>query len=111
MRSKWVLYTAVLVIVSGCQSVQDVTKTEARLTTKQLDYYKIDCKEHTQLSMLESQRVSHEDYTKNALIIRSPLGWVMSLVDGTLDERYSIDRGARSAVQRQVEYQQKSWCS
>ena len=110
MRCKWILFTAILVLASGCQSVDTITKTEARLTTDQLDYYEIDCKNPNQLTMLETQRVSRTDYMKNAILIRSPIGWTMSFLDGTLDERYKVDRGQRTAVQRLAEYQAKSWC-
>jgi len=114
MRTKRIIFTALIVLVTGCQSMSDlrtITQTEARLTTNQMDYYKIDCGDPNQMEMLKSQRVSEDDYLKNALIIRSPIGWTMSLLDGTLDERYKIDRGERSAVQRLAEYQRRSWCS
>jgi len=110
MRRKWILFTAILVSITGCQSVSNITKTEARLTTDQLEYYEIDCDSKNQLAMLETQRVSRTDYMKNQLLIRSPIGWTMSLLDGTLDERYKIDKGQRTAVQRLAECQHRSWC-
>jgi len=116
MWTRRLLYSTsafIIMFLTGCQSVQNlrtITQTEARLTTKQLDHYKIDCSNPSQTAFLKSQRVSDNDILKNKLITTSPIGWTMSLLDGTLEERVQVERGMRTAVQRQLEYKRRAWC-
>ena len=95
-----------LLALSGCS----VMTTEARLTTKDLNQYQIDCSAEGQKEFLESQRVSQRDEIVNALIIRSWFGYFASINDGTYQERRNIDEGRRSTVQRMVEYDRHKTC-
>ena len=72
--------------------------TEARWNTAQIDTYKWDCNGNN--STFHSQEVSEDDKFKNQLIISSGIGYISSLLDGTLDERYRIARGERTNAQK-----------
>lgn len=87
-----------------------VMTTEARLTTKDLNRYQIDCSAEGQKQFIESQRVSQRDEIVNALLIRSWFGYIASINDGTYQERRYIDEGRRSAVQRKLEYDRHKTC-
>ena len=91
MWSKGILYTTILAL-AGCMS------TEVRYNTAQVNQYKWDCNGNN--STFESQVVTEEDRIRNGLIVSSGIGWISSLLDGTLDERYRIARGERSNAQR-----------
>ena len=91
MWTKRILYATILTL-AGCMS------TEVRWNTAQVSAYEWDCNGNN--STFEAQAISEEDQIKNQLIISSGIGWVSSLLDGTLDERYRIARGERTNAQR-----------
>ena len=95
---------ATLLTLTGCMT------TEARWNTEQVLAMKTDCSDPNQQQMLESQRVTRNDYIKNGLILSSLLGSVASLRDGTYQERRNISRGARTNAQRLREYNRQKQC-
>ena len=105
MRTKISIVFAVL-LLTGCSTLT----TESRITTQDLNHYKIDCSDKGQAEFLESQRVSERDEFVNALIIRSWFGYFASINDGTYQERRNIDEGRRSSVQRMAEYDRRKTC-
>ena len=105
MRTK-ISIAAIVLLLTGCSSMT----TESRITTQDLNQYRIDCSDRGQASFLESQRVSQRDEIVNALMIRSWFGFIASVNDGTYAERRNIDEGRRSAVQRMAEYDRRKTC-
>jgi len=103
MWTKRILYASVLVL-SGCMT------TEARWNTEQVLAMKTDCSDPNQQQMLESQRVTRNDYIKNGLILSSLLGSVASLRDGTYQERRNLSSGARTTAQRLRERNRRIQC-
>lgn len=105
MRTKrFIFATTALLVLSGCMT------TEARWTTDQVLQFKTDCSDPNQRAMLESQRVSKQDYIKNGLIVTSVTGTIASVVDGTYHERRKIQQGARTSSQRLTEYFREKQC-
>ena len=103
MRTK-ISIVAIAFLLTGCMT------TESRITTQDLNHYKIDCSDRGQAAFLESQRVSERDEIVNALMIRSWFGYIASINDGTYQERRNIDEGRRSSVQRMAEYDRRKTC-
>jgi hypothetical protein len=105
MRTK-ISLILLLVLTAGCSTMT----TEARISTQDLNSYKIDCSDKGQAAFLESQRASERDEFINAMMIRSWLGFFSSVNDGTYAERRNIDEGRRSSVQRMAEYDRRKTC-
>ena len=103
MWRKWILYTAIL-ILPGCMT------TEARWSTDNLNNFKTDCSDPNQRIMLETQRVSKEDQVKNNLIISSMPGTILSMLDGTYNERRRTAQGYRTNAQTLTEYFREKTC-
>ena len=103
MWRKWILYTAIL-ILSGCMT------TEARWSTEDLHNFKTDCSDPHQQAMLESQRVSDNDYMVNGLLVSSLTGTILSVFDGTYEERRKIHQGYRANSQNLTEYFREKQC-
>lgn len=106
MRTKRIIFaTTALLVLSGCMT------TEARWSSADLDNFTIDCSDPNQQAMLESQRVSREDLIKNRLIMSSLGGRLLSVLDGTYDERATIVQGGRTNNQRLTEYHREKRCA
>jgi hypothetical protein len=105
MRTK-ISIAVIALWLTGCSTMT----TETRITTQDLNHYKIDCSDKGQAAFLESQRVSERDEFINGLMIRSWFGYIASINDGTYQERRNIDEGRRSSVQRMAEYDRRKTC-
>jgi hypothetical protein len=84
--------------------------TETRWGVDQLNQFEVDCSDPYQREMLESQRVSREDYIKNGIILTSVTGTILSLADGTYEERMKIRSGSRTNTQKLTEYFREKQC-
>lgn len=105
MRTK-ISIAVIALWLTGCSTMT----TETRITTQDLNHYKIDCSDKGQAAFLESQRVSERDEFINGLMIRSWFGYFAAINDGTYQERRNIDEGRRSSVQRMAEYDRRKTC-
>jgi len=84
--------------------------TESRWTTEQVLAMETYCSDPNQQKTLESQRISRNDYIKNGLILSSISGRIVSLLDGTYQERLNIASSARTNAQRLREYNRRKQC-
>lgn len=86
-----------IVVLSGCT-------TTAHMDRVTLNSMRIDCaKKQEQIDFLRSQLPSERDHVVNGFMIRSTLGILSSIKDGTYKDRMDQDDGGMSnAIRLQI---------
>ena len=100
----------VLILIVGAVFLTGCT-TASRMDVEDLNYFRVDCsKRDEQLAFLERQIPSRNERYINGMRMTSPVGALVSVVDGTYYENRAMFNDRQQDIARTLIYQIKSHC-
>ena len=99
-----------LLAICGIVSLAGCTTT-SRMDVEDLNYFRVDCsKKYDQLAFLEKQIPGRDERFVNSMRMTSPIGAVVSVVNGTYYEDHAMFNDRQQNIAKTLIYQIRSHC-